>query len=137
MTKHCPGHLFTYRWTSQGINKRLSSSKYRLNVVKFNHCKFKLSGFKKNQVLHSAKVRCINISNLANTKVAEFPKYNPHGWSYHLFSVKSTIKELQKVFIILKCCSKNNFHIYMISKYRNRQNHCKCFLFTKRCTNQG
>ena len=33
--------------------------------------------------------KCLNISNLGNTTVARIVKYQPHGGSNHLLSVKS------------------------------------------------
>ena len=41
---------------------------------------------------HSAKVQCLDISNVINTKVARFVKQQPHGGTNHLFYAKKTKK---------------------------------------------
>ena len=48
------------------------------------------------QIWHASKVACLNISNLVNTKVAEFITCLPHGGQTHLLSVKNVKIEKQK-----------------------------------------
>ena len=43
-------------------------------------------------ISHWGKVECLDISNAVNTRVAEFIKYQSHGWYNHLFSARSAIK---------------------------------------------
>ena len=38
-----------------------------------------IANLKKNQLWRSLKVKCLDISNFANTKVAEFTKYRLYG----------------------------------------------------------
>ena len=68
----CKVPLFTYGCTSQGVKHWLFFDKYRIKIVKVKDCKIKLGVSKTFQTRHSGKVGCLDISNVVNTKVAEF-----------------------------------------------------------------
>ena len=82
--------MFTLRSTAQGIKYRPDS------IRKFNNSKFELGGSEKFQKWHLKTVECLNILNVMNIKVAEFIKYQRHGVSNYILSVKSIKIEKEK-----------------------------------------
>ena len=77
-------------------------SKYLIDVVNLISFKIKYRGLKLSEKGPYHILECLNISNLVNTKVAKFIKYQPRGgggggggWSNHL-SVESIKIEKEK-----------------------------------------
>ena len=78
-------------------------SKYLIDVVNLICFKIKYRGLKLSEKGPYHILECLNISNLVNTKVAKFIKYQPRGggggggggWSNHL-SVESIKIEKEK-----------------------------------------
>ena len=72
-------------------------SKYLIDVVNLICFKIKYRGLKLSEKGPYHILECLNISNLVNTKVAKFIKYQPRGggWSNHL-SVDSIKIEKEK-----------------------------------------
>ena len=82
---------FVYIWMYKSGGKTFDVflGKYRLKVVKVKDCKIKYGVSKTFQKRHYRIRKCLNISNLGNPTVARIVKYQPHGRSNHLLSVKS------------------------------------------------
>ena len=76
------GPLFTYGCINQGVKHWLFFSNYRIKIVKDYNCK------------------CFNIANLVNAKVAKVIKYQPHGGSNHLLSIKKNKCRKKDVLVI-------------------------------------
>ena len=76
------GPLFTYGCINQGVKHWLFFSNYRIKIVKDYNCK------------------CFDIANLVNAKVAKVIKYQPHGGSNHLLSVKKNKCRKKDVLVI-------------------------------------
>ena len=81
--------MFTYGSTSSGVKYWLFLGKYRLKVIQLKGRKIKYGGFKTFQKRYQRNRECLNISNLVITEVAENTKYQSHGGSNFLLSVKS------------------------------------------------
>ena len=78
------GPLFTYGCINQGVKHWLFFSNYRIKIVK----------------VKDYNCKCFNIANLVNAKVAKVIKYQPHGGSNHLLSVKKNKCRKKDVLVI-------------------------------------
>ena len=71
-----------------------------------------MGGSKTFQIRHWGKVRCLYISNVVNTKVAEFVKEQPHDGQI-IYSLQKRLKPVQKMsFLISNYFSKSSLLIY-------------------------
>ena len=113
---HCKGPFFTDVPSNQGVKHWLFYGKYCNEVVKLKCFCIKQKGSKILQKGHLRILECLNITNLVNTKVAKFIKYQSHEGSNHLLSAKSIKIEKErsdchiKLFQLVQLV---NFSIYM------------------------
>ena len=83
------GSFAYYACINQGVKHWLFLGKYHLKLAKVKNCKVKQGGSKTFQKRHQRNHECLNLTNLVNTRVAEMIRYQSHGESNCLLSVKS------------------------------------------------
>ena len=114
--------------------------KYRFKVVKLKDCKVKYRGTKTFQGRHYRNHKSFNIENLVNTRVAVIIKYQLHGRSNHLLSVKRIKINKEKRASHIKRFNQSSL---LISTFKcvldqnNCEKYCQVGFFIYKCNNQG
>ena len=93
--------FFVYMYVYQsGVKYCLSCRKYWIDLVKLKYFTINEGCSKTFQTRHWQILGCLNISNLVNSKVAKFIRYQLHGGLNHLLFVKGIKIEKKGVFVI-------------------------------------
>ena len=120
----CKGSLFTQRCINKWVKHWLFLGKYRFKVVKLKDCKIKYRGSKTFQERSYRNSKIFNIANLVNTRITEIIKYQLHGGSNHLLSVKRIKIKKEKVLLMSNCFNRSSLLI-SIFKCDRDQNNCE------------